>query len=125
MTSEHVAVVLAAGAIAAQVGTALLCTPEAGTSAVHRAALMDQSFDETVVTRAYSGRYARGLRNRFACEHIDAPNAYPEVHYLTRPLRQAATKAGDADVPNLWAGTHWRDIVAAPAAEVFARLSPR
>ena len=125
MTADDVAAALHAGAIGVQVGTALLRTPEAKTSAVYRAALRDPALDDTVVTRAYSGRYARGLRNRFAREHADAPNAYPEVHYLTRPLRAAATAAGDADVPNFWAGTKWREIVDGSAAEVVRRLAPR
>jgi nitronate monooxygenase len=115
--------VLQAGAVAAQIGTALLCTPEAGTSAVHRRALIDGLFDDTVITRAYSGRLARGLRNRLAREHLDAPRAYPEVHHLTRPLRAAATAAGDADVPNLWAGTRWRQVTRRPAAEVVRAIA--
>jgi nitronate monooxygenase len=115
--------VLQAGAVAAQIGTALLCTPEAGTSAVHRRALIDGLFDDTVITRAYSGRLARGLRNRLAREHLDAPRAYPEVHHLTRPLRTAATAAGDADVPNLWAGTRWRQVTRRPAAEVVRAIA--
>jgi nitronate monooxygenase len=125
MTADDAAAALRVGAIAVQIGTALLCTPEAATSAVHRKALLDATFADTVVTRAYSGRYARGLRNRFAREHTDAPNAYPEVHYMTRPLRSAAAAAGDADVPNLWAGTNWRAISAAPAADVMRTIAPR
>ena len=110
--------VLDAGAVAAACGTALLCTPEAGTSDVHRNALLDGRFDATVLTRAFSGRYARGLANRFAREHADAPRGYPEIHHLTSPLRAAARRAGDADVPNLWAGTGWRSAHAAPAGEI-------
>jgi nitronate monooxygenase len=123
MTGADAAAAFDAGAVAVQIGTALLCTPEAATNAVHRAALLEGSFDDTVVTRAYSGRYARGLRNRFADEHADAPGGYPEIHYLTRPLRAAAVAAGDASVPNLWAGTNWRAIKQAPAAEIVAEIA--
>ena len=123
MTAEHAEAAMRAGAIGVQIGTALLCTPEAATSAVHRAALRDPTLD-TVVTRAYSGRYARGLRNRFAREHLAAPYAYPEVHYMTRPLRSAAVAAGNADVPNFWAGTNWRAITQAPAADIVRRIAP-
>ncbi len=124
MTGADLAAVLAAGAIAGQVGTALLCTPEAGTSDVHRRALLDRRYDGTVVTRAFSGRYARGLANRFATVYSDgAPAAYPDVHHLTRPLRAAATRAGDADVPNLWAGTGWRHVTAEPAGDVIRRIA--
>jgi nitronate monooxygenase len=90
---------------------------------VHRRALRDGLYTDTVVTRAFSGRYARGLRNRFASEHEDAPAAYPEIHHLTRPLRVAATAAGDPDVPNLWAGTGWRQISAEPAGAVVRRVA--
>jgi nitronate monooxygenase len=123
MSAEDVAAVLDAGAVAAQVGTALLCTPEAATSAPHRQALLDGRYPETVVTRAFSGRWARGLANRFALEHPDAPGGYPQVHHLTRPLRAAAIAAGDADVPNLWAGTGWRAVREEPAAVVVRRLT--
>ena len=122
MTAADARAVLDAGAHAVQIGTALLCTPEAGTSAVHRAALLDARYPGTVVTRAFTGRWARGLANRFTVEHPDAPAGYPQVHHLTRPLRAAAAKAGDSDVPNLWAGTEWRAVRAEPAAEVVRRI---
>ena len=65
MTATDIADVLAKGAVAAQLGTAFLLADEAGSSPVHRAALKDDQFTETTVTTAFSGRYARGLRNRF------------------------------------------------------------
>ena len=62
---------------------------------------MDPLFTETVVTRCFSGRYARGLRNRFIDEHdADAPNGYPEIHYLTSPVRQASVR--QAPQPACW-----------------------
>jgi nitronate monooxygenase len=122
MTRADVRSALDAGAIAVQVGTALLCSPEAATSAVHRSAILDKRYEETVLTRAFSGRYARGLRNRFADEHVDAPAAYPQIHHVTRPLRAAATERGDPDVPNLWAGTGWAQVVAAPASDIVREL---
>jgi nitronate monooxygenase len=114
---------LDAGAEAVQVGTALLCTPEAATNELHRRALLDRSYSDTIVTRAFSGRWARGLANRFALDHPDAPAGYPEIHHLTRPLRAAAIKAGDPEVPNLWAGTGWRAIREAPAGEIVRGLA--
>ena len=122
MDAAGLRAVLDAGAEAAQVGTALLCSAEAGTSEVHRRALQERLFEDTVITRAFSGRYARGLRNRFAREHTDAPRAYPEIHHLTSPLRAAARAAGDPDVPNLWAGTGWRSVQAAPAAQIVRAI---
>ncbi len=124
MTGNDAAEALTAGASAVQIGTALLCTPEAGTSSPYRAALLDGRYPDTIVTRAFSGRLARGLANEFAMAHDgQAPQAYPEVHHLTRPLRAAATRAGDPSVPNLWAGTGWRGITTDPAAVIIRRLA--
>ena len=103
-------------------GTAFLCCPEAGTSATHRAALLGWSRD-TVVTRAFTGRPARALANAFSDAHsAAAPAAYPELHHLTRPLRSAASAAGDPDGVHLWAGTGWRTVTEEPAGEIVARL---
>ncbi|WP_405150546.1 nitronate monooxygenase [Sphaerisporangium sp. NBC_01403] len=116
-----VAAVLAAGAVAAQLGTAFLLAPEAGTSVAHREAL--RSYDRTAVTRAFTGRRARGLVNRFLEEHTgEAPSAYPQVHHLTAPLRAAARKAGDAGAINLWAGQGFRLAEEVPAGELVRRL---
>lgn len=123
MTPIDVATALHAGASEVQVGTALLLTPQAGTSEPYRRALLERRYPDTVITRAYSGRWARGLANRFAREHTDAPSGYPQVHHLTRPLRAAATRAGDPDVPNLWAGTGWAAAVADDAGTVVTRLT--
>ncbi|WP_248965994.1 nitronate monooxygenase [Sphaerisporangium perillae] len=116
-----IAAVLAAGAVAAQLGTAFLRTPEAGTSPAHREALA--SYERTAVTRAFTGRRARGLVNRFLQEHNDeAPAAYPQVHHLTAPLRAAARKAGDAGTINLWAGQGFPFAEEVPAGELVRRL---
>lgn len=113
-----------AGAVAAQLGTAFLLADESGSSAVHRSALRDPQFTETVVTRSFSGRYARGLRNRFIDEHeADAPFGYPEVHYLTSPLRTASVRAGDPHGVNVWAGTGYRQAESTSAAAVIAKLT--
>lgn len=114
---------LGRGAVAAQLGTAFLCCDEAGTSAPHRQALLARTYPDTVVTRAFSGRAARSLRNGFATRHADAPARYPHVHHLTKPLRAASAAVGDADSINLWAGTGWRAVTAEPVADLMARLA--
>lgn len=117
-TGAAVAAVLVAGAQAAQIGSALMLTPEAGTQPDHRAALATPG--RTNVTRAFSGRSARGIVNRFHAAHTDAaPRAYPEVHHLTAPLR----KTGDRDLMNLWAGQAHELARAEPAADVVRRLT--
>ncbi|WP_067486385.1 nitronate monooxygenase [Actinomadura hibisca] len=122
-TAGHVAEVLALGAVAAQAGTAFLRAPESGASDLHKRALADPRYTETAMTRAFSGRPARGLVNRFLAEHsASAPAAYPDVHYLTSPLRKAATAQDDPGGVNLWAGASWRLATDRPAAEIVARL---
>jgi nitronate monooxygenase len=121
-TGRAVAAVLAAGAVAAQLGTAFMLTPEAATSRAHAAALRDR--DGTALTRAFTGRTARGLVNRFMDEHgAEAPSAYPEVHHLTAPLRAAARERGDAEGFHLWAGQAHPLAEAVPAGELVRRLS--
>jgi nitronate monooxygenase len=116
-----VAAVLCAGAAAAQIGTALMLTPEAGTPQAYRDALATDG--PTRLTRAFSGRRARGIVNRFLSEHSEhAPAAYPDVHYMTVPVRAAAREAGDPEAINLWAGQAHALAVQQPAAEVVRRL---
>lgn len=115
---------LAAGAEAVAIGTLLLRTDESGAAPAHKAALADERFPDTVVTRAFTGRPARALRNGFVDRHhADAPAGYPEIHHLTRPLRAAAARAGDADVLHLWAGTGHRAARTGPAASVIDALA--
>jgi len=121
-TGRSIAAVLAAGAAAAQLGTAFMRAPEAGTSPAHRAAL--EADDPTALTRAFTGRLARGVVNRFMREHSsDAPAGYPEIHHLTAPLRAAAREQGDAAGFHLWAGQAHALAEALPAGELVRRLA--
>lgn len=122
MDGAALAAVLCAGAGAAQIGTALMLSPEAGTPPAYRAALQQER--ATALTRAFSGRRARGIVNRFMVEHgAEAPAAYPAVHHLTTPIRAAAREAGDAETINLWAGQTHALAGEAPAAEIVRRLA--
>ncbi|MFJ4519812.1 nitronate monooxygenase [Streptomyces sp. NPDC088810] len=124
MRGSQIAAVLAAGASAAQLGTAFLATPESGAHALHKQALTNPLFARTELTRAFSGRPARGLVNRFLREHGPyAPAAYPEVHHLTVPLRKAAAKAGDAQGMALWAGQGHRMARELPAGRLVEVLA--
>lgn len=121
-TGAGVAAVLAGGASAAQLGTAFLRCPEAGTSALHREAVAGPA--PTAMTRAFTGRLARGIRNRFLDQHSEeAPAAYPEIHYATAPLRKAARAAGEPDLVNLWAGQTHALTRELPAGELVAVLT--
>ncbi|MEU0548984.1 nitronate monooxygenase [Micromonospora sp. NPDC005979] len=116
------AAALAAGAVAAQVGTAFLRCPEAGSSPLHRAAVA--SVAPTALTRAYTGKRARGVVNDFLRTHdAQAPAGYPQVLHLTRPLLAAARRDGDASVANLWAGQAHPLAREVPAAELVVELS--
>ncbi|WP_436778030.1 nitronate monooxygenase [Yinghuangia sp. YIM S09857] len=124
MTGGQIAAVRAAGAVAAQLGTAFLRCPESGAPEPYKAALADGRYERTRLTRAFSGRPARGLVNGFLARHTaHAPAAYPEVHYATAPLRRASAEAGDPEAMALWAGQGWRLADEAPAATVVERLT--
>ncbi len=124
MVGLDAAAAFAAGATAVQLGTAFLCADEAGTATTYRRVVLDGTYSDTLLTRAFSGRYARGLANEFALAHRDeAPDAYPEIHHLTRPLRAAAMMAGDPSVPNLWAGQGWRQVTAGSAGSILQRIA--
>jgi nitronate monooxygenase len=122
MSRRQVQAVLAAGAVAAQCGTAFLRCPESGAHPLHKAALADPRYTATTVTRAFSGRPARGLVNRFILGHADAPAAYPEINNATRPLRAAAAASGDTERMSLWAGQGYRSAAELPAAAIIERL---
>lgn len=116
------AAVLCAGASAGQIGTALMLAPEAGTAPAQRALLAQRA--PTRVTRAFTGRPARGIVNRFLTEHsASAPVAYPEIHHVTAPLRAAARKRGEIDSFNLWAGQAHELAQARPAAEIVREMA--
>lgn len=124
MRGSQIAAVLAAGACMAQLGTAFLATPESGANPLHKQALTNPLFTHTELTRAFSGRPARGLVNRFMREHGPyAPAAYPAVHYLTSTVRKAAAKAGDAQGMNLWAGQGHRLARELPAGRLVEVLT--
>lgn len=122
--ADAVAAVIGAGAQAAQVGTAYLLAREAGTNVVHRAALRDPAFATTELTRAYTGRWSRGLANRFMAEHADAPAGYPHIHHLTAPLRAAAVAQGDAHRAHLWAGRGFAQAPMDAATDITRSLAP-
>ncbi|MET7619051.1 nitronate monooxygenase [Streptomyces sp. NPDC005408] len=123
MRGGQIAGALAAGAVAGQLGTAFLVCPESGANALHKQAMTNPLFVRTELTRAFSGRPARGLVNRFMREHGPyAPAAYPQVHHLTSGLRKAAAKAGDPQGMALWAGQGHRlarDLPAGRLVEVL------
>ncbi|WP_314172321.1 nitronate monooxygenase [Streptomyces winkii] len=120
MRGKQIAAVLAAGASAAQLGTAFLVCPESGADLLHKQAMTNSLFARTEFTRAFSGRPGRALVNRFLREHGPyAPAAYPHVHHLTASVRKAAARAKDPQGMALWAGQGHRLARDLPAAQLM------
>ena len=124
MDGRGVAAALALGASAAQMGSAFLLADEAVTPAPWRAAIEAAPDDPTRLTRAFTGRWARGLENRFMREmrgvEREVP-AYPVQNRLTQPLRAAAIQAGDPEMISLWAGQAVRLAERGPAEAMVRR----
>ncbi|NJS36682.1 MAG: DUF561 domain-containing protein, partial [Brachymonas sp.] len=122
---------LALGASAVQIGTAFMLCPEATTSAVHRAALAHSAAHpeshHTELTTLFTGRPARGIRNRVMHElgafNATAP-AFPTATAAIAPLRAAAEKAGFADFSPLWSGQNASGCKRLPAAQLLRELIP-
>lgn len=118
MDGADIARVLAAGAAAAQLGTALVVTEESGAKQIYKDALLQPA--ETVVTRVFSGRPARSISNAFQRDMESvAPVSFPALNSATKELRAS----GDPDVMSLWAGTQHHRARALPVAELMVTLA--
>ncbi|MCC5971695.1 MAG: nitronate monooxygenase [Pararhodobacter sp.] len=121
-----VAAVLALGASAAMIGTALLRTPEADITPAWADALARARPEDTTLTRAFSGRTARALRNAFteAADHPAAPPPapYPVQRHLTDPMRRAAIEAQNFDHLYALSGQAAALARTDPAGETVARF---
>lgn len=116
---------LEAGAVAVQLGTAFLVSPECGASPAYKNAVLNAKSDTTVITRAFSGRPARGLRNEFIARLEGREAAilpFPLQNSLTRPMRAAAARRGEAGFLNLWAGQGVTRARSLPAGELVRAL---
>jgi len=124
MDGRGVAAALVLGAAAVQLGTAFLTCEEAGVPAAYKDAILGAREDGTRTTRAFSGRPARGIVNRFMRE-VDGGDVlpFPLQNTLTRPLRAAAAKANRAEFLSLWAGQGVRMARRQKAADLVARLA--
>jgi nitronate monooxygenase len=126
MDGRDIAEMLSLDACAAQLGTAFLTCPEAGTPEAYRRAILSARSDTTVITRAFSGRAARGLRNTFI-EKVEGKEDYilpfPLQNSLTRAMRTAAATKGDAGYLSLWAGQGVTRARVLPVAELVRQLA--
>lgn len=120
-----IAAAFALGAAGVQPGTAFLSTEEAATSAVHRKALLEASDEDTRLTRAFSGRPARGISNRYVEEmaaHDEEWPDFPLMNTVTAPLRKASADAGSPDFVALWSGQAMRLNRTLPAADLMEKM---
>jgi nitronate monooxygenase len=125
MDGRGIVAAAALGASGVQLGTAFLACPESGAPPAHKAAIRAARDDGTMLTRAFSGRLARGITNAFAAAmrgHEDALLPYPAQNNLTRPMRTAAARLGNANYLSLWAGQAAPLAREMPAAELVAQL---
>jgi len=107
MNGNGIAGALALGAQAAQLGTAFLCCDESGITSAYRKALLDPNRPRTRPTRAFTGRWARGLENTFMMEMESQPSAilpFPAQNAFTQDIRKKAAQEGRAEYLSLWAG---------------------
>ena len=117
---------MALGASAVQVGTAYLLCPEAGTSAVHRAALKGAGASHTALTNVFSGRPARGIVNRIMRElgpMSPGLPAFPLAAAALAPLRAASERRGSGDFSPLWSGQNASSCREIPAADMTRALA--
>jgi len=125
MDGRDIADAIGQGASAAQLGTAFLVCPESGAAAAHKRAILEATKDTTVITRAFSGRPARGIANTFIARLEGKENCilpYPLQNALTRAMRTAAAQRGDAGFLSLWAGQGVARARVLPAADLVRRL---
>ena len=125
MDGRGIVAALSLGAAAAQMGTAFLACDESGANAAYIKALLSAHEDQTIITRAFSGRPARGVRNDF----IDRWNhsglatmSFPWHNTLTRAVRRAGASRNDSSVQSLWAGQGLRMLRQGPATEIMNQL---
>ena len=127
MDGRGIAAALALGASGVQMGTAFLTCAEAGIPEAYKQAILGARDCDTRITRAFSGRAARGIVNRFMTEaaraDADAILPFPLQNSLTRPLRAAAAKAGRAEFLSLWAGQGLSLARRESAAALVGRLT--
>lgn len=118
-----VAAAMMLGAAGAQLGTAFLACEESAADGLHRQALFSPAAADTALTRTFSGRLARGMRNRLLREGTTlTPAPYPAQNWLMGELKRAAFAAGRSDLGSLWCGQAAPLLRHRHAANLFADL---
>jgi nitronate monooxygenase len=125
MDGRGIAAAFALGAQAVQLGTAFLPCVESGAHPLHKQAVREARDETAVITRAFSGKAARGIENEFMtllAEHEQELPPYPILNALTRDIRAAAAKQQRSEYLSLWAGQAASLSRETTAAELLKRL---
>jgi nitronate monooxygenase len=126
MNAEGIVAALASGASGVQLGTAFIACPESGANSAYKELLVKTEFDDTILTTAFSGKLARGIKNKFTTrmqQHEAEILPYPVQNALTSPMRKASTSQNNTDFMSLWAGQHAYLTQGKPAAEIVEELN--
>jgi nitronate monooxygenase len=126
MNAQGVVGALAAGAAGVQMGTAFIASPESGANPAFKELLALTEFDDTTLTTAFSGKLARGVKNKFILrmqQHEQDILSYPIQNALTSPMRKAAGSQNNTDFMSLWAGQHAYLTSGKPAGELIQELN--
>ena len=120
---EHLILQLSRGAQAVQIGTALLAADESGAHPLYKEAVLKATGNCTVLTKAFSGKPARGIRNEFIDRMVNVPIApYPYQNDLTKKIRSEAAKLGKPGFMSLWAGENVHETVVGTVEEIIKKF---
>jgi nitronate monooxygenase len=123
MNGAQIQNALAKGAQAAQLGTAFLCCDESGTPPSYRDYLLHKQDRPTTLTKAFSGRLARGLENTFTrTMQAKTTLPFPIQNTLTGPLRQWAVAQNNAEYQSLWAGKAYEQVRSMSTKDLMQQL---
>ncbi|HEX6594923.1 MAG TPA: nitronate monooxygenase [Bacillota bacterium] len=98
---------LCLGANCVQLGTAFLTTKESGAHPLHKKAILQATEEDLQLTRAFSGKTARGIKNKFMStmeKYESKLPPYPYQNSLTKKIRSAAAEQNNKDFMSLWSG---------------------
>ncbi|MER1988755.1 MAG: nitronate monooxygenase [Solibacillus isronensis] len=125
MTKSQVTDMLALGASYVQIGTALLTATECAAPKLHKEAILTSGIHATTLTKAFTGKYARGLKNKFTEQLKEATTApYPVQHYLTQPIRKESARQNNREYMSLWMGENSYLAKEASVKEIIETLLP-
>ncbi|MEI3606399.1 nitronate monooxygenase [Pseudogracilibacillus sp. SE30717A] len=125
MDGRGVLSALILGAQAVQMGTAFVTSVESGADKQHKEAILNSTEDQTVVTSAFSGKPARGIRNDFITKmanHEEELPKYPIQNTLTKSIRSEAAKQNHPEWMSLWSGQNPRLSKQQPVSEMLAEI---